>query len=176
MEQLRGLGVSLWGTMFWNTCGLQKKNENSSWGFLPVDSFKDRLLRLRRQWGRLGDVSHDMILELLQIFEHYQIKLFISPGLSLSWRCVQKYWVPVEIIFECITSGQSEPLGIASALRTITVPAPDSPLTSVFQGLLWNLAGLHCQGKFLFPVIYLNSIKFFFNSKTSFRRTCCPVP
>lgn len=117
-----------------------------------------------------------MILELLQIFEHYQIKLFISPGLSLSWRCVQKYRVPVKITFECIASGQSEPLGIASALRTITVPAPDSPLTSVFQGLGWNLAGLHCQGKFLFPMIYLNSIKFFFNSKTSFRRTCCPVP
>lgn len=35
---------------------------------LPANFFKDRLLRLQRQWGRLGDVSHDyMILELLQI-------------------------------------------------------------------------------------------------------------
>lgn len=142
MEQLRGLGVSLWGTMFWNTCGLQKKNERS-WGFPPVDSFKDRLLRLQRQWGRLGDVSHDyMILELLQIFEHYQIKLFISPGLSLSWSCVQKYRVPVEITFECITSGQSEPLGIASAHRTVTVPAPRTWMESSWPALLGEVCFL----------------------------------
>lgn len=125
MEQLRGLGVSLWGTMFWNTCGLQKKNENRSWGFLPVDSFKDRLLRLQRQWGRLGNVSH----ELLQIFEHYQIKLFISPGLSLSWRCVQKYCVPVEIIFECITSGQTE-WAIRNSLSTQNSNSPSSWFSS----------------------------------------------
>lgn len=60
--------------------GSRRKSESRRWVFLPADSFKDRLLRLQRQWARLGDISHDyMILELLQIFEHYQIKLFISP-------------------------------------------------------------------------------------------------